>query len=109
MLRLTPDEIDRIAAAVASKIAPVLAACAKAEAPAPVNATFSRRLTVEQFAFIIERSEEHVRRNIRGRVIPRADRDGPPYLIHSRALKLFGVTPELAAVRFALWRSQQQA
>jgi len=109
MIRLTPDEIDHIATAVASKLAPLLATRAKAEAPAsaPVPPTITHRLTVEQFAFIIERTAPHVREKIRLLRIPRADRDGPPYLIHPRALKLFGVSPELAATRLALWHRQQ--
>lgn len=59
----------------------------------------ARRLTVKQFAFVIERSEEYVRRRIRGRVIPRGFLDGPPYLIDTRALTQFGVGVDLARLR----------
>lgn len=69
---------------------------------APVRLDIERRLTVKEFAFVIERSEEYVRRQIRGRVIPKELLDGPPYKINARAIKLFAVTPELAAARLAL-------
>lgn len=67
-----------------------------------------RRLTVRQFAAVIERSEEYVRRRIRGRVIPRAYLDGPPYLINARALTQFGVDAGLASVRLAHLRDTKQ-
>lgn len=67
-----------------------------------------RKLTVEEFAFCIQRSEEFVRRKIRAQVIPRNLVSGRPYLINAPALELFRVTPAMAAARLQEWREQSQ-
>lgn len=73
-------------------------------------APVSRKLTVEEFAYCIQRSPEFVRRKIRAAVIPRDCVEGKKlYLIHVRALEKFRVTPEMAAKRLQEWREQTQA
>jgi hypothetical protein len=101
---MNPDELTRCATEIAAQVLRLIA-----PQLAPASKTITRRLTVDEFAACIERGPEHVRCKIRSRFIPDSDFDGPPYLLHPRALKLFGVTPEIAADRLAqhvLERSQ---
>lgn len=109
---MTSAELDALAARlapllaplVARELAPFLRTLAPAQPQQTAGAGVLPRLTVEQFAFVIDRSQELVRRRIRGCVIPRADVSGPPYLIHPRALARFGVTPDIAAAKLVEWK-----
>ena len=101
MTTLNAEDFTRLAREVAKE---VIALLDQREPPKPV---FTHRLTVEQFAICIERTAPHVREKIRLRRIPKTDVDGPPYLIHPRALKIFGVSPELGATRLDLWKQAQ--
>ncbi len=96
---MTPEEIKILAEEIAVRVV------AHLEFPrgidSPPAPTFIRRLTVRQFANVIERGEEYVRRRIRARIIPRNEVNGPPFLIMPQALSRFGVDPELAMIRLA--------
>lgn len=90
--------------ALADKLAPRLLAglqaaghpVAAASAPRPLP-----RMTPEQFAYVVERCPQVICRHIRAqsKKLPPSDVNGPPYLIHPRALERWGVTPEIALYR----------
>lgn len=106
--RIRMEELSVERSKLAEEVAKALWALQKNEQVAePPVMTFSRRLTVKEFAHIIQRCEKHVLMKIRSEFIPKADRDGPPYKIHPRALLLFAVTLELGAARLAAWRQTQ--
>ena len=67
------------------------------------------RLTVAQFAFCAQRCPEHIRRKIRGRVIPKSMFDGPPYLLDPKAFSFFGVDIEIAMERLPLITAPEPA
>ena len=87
-----------VAKAVVAQLSLTSASSAPAAAP-----TIKQRLTVEQFAFCLDRSQEFVRRKIRGKTIPAELVSGPPYFLHPKALKLLGVTNDIAAARLQEW------
>lgn len=93
-MRLAPMVADQVVAKLGLTPAPSVPAVA------PV---LRQRLTVEQFAFIVERSVEVVRRKIRSQRIPKEWVHGPPYHLHPKALTKFAVTPEIATERLAEW------
>lgn len=60
------------------------------------------KLTVEQFAWCVQRSAYHIRQRRRlNREFRKHCQGLNPILIHPRALELFGVDSSLAAVRLA--------
>jgi hypothetical protein len=73
-----------------------------------VKARRLTRLNIAQFAFCAQRSQEHIRRKIRGRVIPKNLVDGPPYLLDPKAFSIFGVSPEVALARLPLFTVPEQ-
>ena len=96
---MTPEEIKILAEEIAIRVVANLEFPKRNDSPpAPV---FIRRLTVRQFAAVIERGEEYVRRRIRARIIPSNEVHGPPFLIKPQALSRFGIDPELAMTRLA--------
>lgn len=106
---MLPQDIEALAKSLAPMVAEQIVARLGLSPALPSQAAPAIRqmLTVDQFAAAISRSSELVRRKIRGQVIPRKDVSGPPYLIHPRALALFGVTPEIAAARLTELESKQ--
>ena len=101
-LTLSPEDRAALAIEVAAQVLRML----DARKEPPLRQNYTARCTVAAFAFVIERGAKHVRRMIRSRKIPATDVDGPPYLIHVRAFKVFNVTPDLYFARLALWESR---
>jgi hypothetical protein len=106
---MLPQEIEALAKCLAPMVAEQV--IAKLSLPPTLSSpeaapAVRQMLTVEQFAFCLNRSQEFVRRKIRGRVIPANFISGPPYQLHPSALKGFGVTPEIAAQRLKEWTAR---
>lgn len=119
---MSSAELDELARRLAPLVAPLIAreletlfsSNLRASIPAapnnpPLSSVMLHRLSVQEFSVCIGRSAEFVRRRIRGRIIRKEFIDGPPYLIHPKALALFAVTPDIAAARLAELRAKHGA
>jgi len=105
--RIRSEELSVERSKLADEVARKVIAILDQRTVVAPNPVFTHRLTVEQFAICIERCEKHVLMKIRSGFIPKADRNGPPYKIHPRALLLFGVTPEIGSALLASWKQEQ--
>lgn len=108
LVTVTSAELSELARRLAPLLAPLVAREVAAalrivnipSAPTPPLApAVLPMLTLADFAAVVGRHPEVIRRRIRGRRIPREMVDGPPYRLHPKALALFAVTPDIAADR----------